>query len=306
MFCLAMDIPSITMYKSLFMKSARILRNEMFRTPLARERTLGLWVDRIGQRLHDSLQPEAFRVLGLYAAIAIERGNGILRTTARGNHEVSAGDTILLFPNEGALYHAQTAWDTRWVVWSGPEASVLGKLSGLEPATPVIRGGAGAVTTAWRRISPLMTSQDFEALLMRKIALLDMIRDLASLHRPLERRPAPPWLAEALTELERRSSTPGSLHALAGRLHVSPAHFRRLFKAHTGTSPKSFQLAQRINKAKELLTAGHPIKNVAATLGFADVFHFMRLFRRMTGQTAGQFSRRLQASSQRLTGQRRI
>lgn len=290
------------MYKTIVMKPTRIFRHELFRTPLARERTLGLWVDRIGQRTGDTLRPGAFRVLGLYAAVGVERGAGILRTPTRGDHKVAAGDAILLFPGEATLYHADNSWDTRWVVWSGPEAAVLEKLGGLDPATPVIRGGAVAVTAAWRRISPVMASQDFESLLLRKIVLLDLIRELSSLNQRRDQSPAPPWLASALRELERGDSAPKPLHALAGRLHVSPAHFRRLFKAHTGASPKAFQLAQRINKAKELLTAGHPIKDVAATLGFADVFHFMRLFRRMTGETAGQFSRRFHTASRRKAG----
>lgn len=289
-----MDISNLIMYKPLIMKPVRISRTELFRTPLERERTLGLWVDRIGQRKGDTFHFDGFRVLGLYAVVGVERGTGILRTASRGTHSVGAGDAILLFPDEGALYHPDVSWDTRWIVWNGPEASVLERLNELTPANPVIRGGAAAVTTAWNRISPVVTLQDPESLLARKIALLEMIRDLAALNRPAAGLQAPTWLAGAMRGLTQTEGSHESLQSLARRLHVSPAHFRRLFKAHTGTSPKAFQLAQRINKAKELLTAGRSIKDVAETLGFADVFHFMRLFRRITGQTAGQFSRRSQ------------
>lgn len=276
-------------------KPARISRTELFRTPLERERALGLWVDRIGQRKGDTLHPGAFRVLGLYAAVGVERGTGILRTVSHGTHTVGAGDAILLFPAEGALYHPDVSWDTRWVVWNGPEASILERWNELAPANPVIRGGAAAVTAAWNRISPVVTLQDPESLLTRKIALLEMIRDLSVLNRPAAGLLAPPWLAGAMRGLAQVEGPTESLQSLARRLHVSPAHFRRLFKAHTGTSPKAFQLAQRINRAKELLTAGRSIKDVAETLEFADVFHFMRLFRRITGQTAGQFARRSNA-----------
>jgi AraC-like DNA-binding protein len=71
---------------------------------------------------------------------------------------------------------------------------------------------------------------------------------------------------------------------------AAPAHFRRQFKARTGTSPKAFQVAQRITRAKESLAAGRSLKETAARLGFGDVFHFTRLFRRVTNQTAGQFA----------------
>lgn len=287
------------MYKTLHMKSTRIFRQEWFRTPMAQEKALGLWVDRIGQRTGDVSRPKAFRMLSLYAAIAVERGTGVFRTPARGDHEVAAGDAMLLFPDEAALYHAHDAWETRWIVWNGPEAATLEKMGNLKPSHPVIRGGAAAVVTAWRRISPAMAQQDFESLLARKIALLDLIRDLSTLTGSPGPDTAPPWLPAAMRILAGEGNTPESLHSLARRLHVSPAHFRRRFADHTGTSPKAFQQAQRINRAKELLAAGRSLKDVAATLGFSDVFHFMRQFRRVTGQTAGQFARKFPMATPR-------
>ena len=59
------------MYKTLIMKPVRIYNEERFRTPLAGEQALGLWVDRVGWRQGDTLRPAEFRVLGQYAAVAI-------------------------------------------------------------------------------------------------------------------------------------------------------------------------------------------------------------------------------------------
>jgi AraC-like DNA-binding protein len=285
-----MDESTGVMYKSLIMKRVRIYNEERFRTPLAAEQALGLWVDRVGWRQEDILRPEEFRVLGQYAAVAIEAGAGVLETVAHGTHTLKEGDVILLTPRVATLYYPRRRWDTRWVVWNGPEAAVLERFSGQGPGVPVIRGAAAAVLRAWRQVDPLMERQDFDAVLGRKSALLDLLRELSAHHRAEGGWGEPPFLATALRALSRSEGPPETVASLARRLHMSPAHFRRQFKANTGSSPKTFQLAQRVTRAKELLADGHSIKVTADTLGFTDVFHFMRLFRRVTGQTAGQFA----------------
>ncbi len=283
-----MDKTCLVMYKSLTMKRGRIYNEERFRTPLAGEQALGLWVDRVGWREGDTLKPSEYRVLGQYAAVAIEAGAGVLETVAHGTHTLKAGDVILLTPRVAALYYPRKQWDTRWVVWNGPEAAVVERFIGLGPDVPVIRGAATAVLRAWRQVDPLMERQDFDAVLGRKSALLDLLRELSAHYRVDGGRGEPPFLATALRELTRSERAPESVASLARRLHMSPAHFRRQFKARTGTSPKAFQMAQRITRAKESLAAGQSIKETADKLGFWDVFHFMRLFRKVTGQTAGQ------------------
>lgn len=277
------------MYKPHRMKKGVVYNEERFRTPLEQERALALWVDRIGWRQSDSSRPLRFRRLGQYAAVAIQTGNGVLEILAQGTYALAKGDVILLSPQATTRYYAEGEWDTRWVVWNGPEASVLERFTGLGPETPLVRGGAAAVLRAWQRLDPLMARQDFEALLSRKLALLDLVRELSVLHRDERGRRPPAYLQAAMEELAAAEGVPEPVQALAQRWHVSPAQFRRQFKAHTGSSPKAFQLAQRVTRAKELLSEGVSIKETAARLGFADVFHFMRLFRRVTGETAGQF-----------------
>lgn len=280
----------MVMHKTIRAKHNRIYKEERFRTPLAQEHALGLWVDRTGWRHADSTKPARLRVLGQYAAVAVESGSGTLETVTQGSHAVNAGDVILLYPREATRYYPQDHWDTRWVVWNGPEASILEQLSDLSGATPVVRGGAAAVAMTWRRLDPIMDRQDFNAIVERKLALLNLIRELSVLRQTGGASGHSPFLTKALRELADPEGHPQSLSAMAGRLHVSPAHFRRLFKSQTGSSPKAFQTAHRITKAKELLARGTSIKETSVALGFNDVFHFMRLFRKVTGQTAGQFT----------------
>lgn len=270
-----------------------VYREERFRTPLEVERSLGLWVDRIGFDRNTSVKPtpDRYRVLGQFAAVAVEKGRGTVGVPDERPIALEAGDAFLIFPSEMEHHGPDRMWSTCWVVWNGPEAAVLHQLGYLAEENSVIRGGASAVRLAWDRLKPLISREDREALLARKTILLEMIRELNTLQRLIAISPAQAAVEGAVQELTRVTPTPISVVDLARRSKLSPAYFRRLFKAHTGTSPKAFQLAQRINRAKLLLSTGQTIRETSETLGFSDVFYFMRVFKKMTRNTPGQYSR---------------
>jgi AraC family transcriptional regulator len=80
------------------------------------------------------------------------------------------------------------------------------------------------------------------------------------------------------------------LDDLACVAHLSPYHFARLFKNSTGLSPHQYVIAQRVERAKELLRNGElPLADVAAVVGFWDQGHFTRHFKRLVGVTPGRF-----------------
>jgi iron complex transport system substrate-binding protein len=79
------------------------------------------------------------------------------------------------------------------------------------------------------------------------------------------------------------------LEDVAGHFYMSASQFRRKFKNYTGRSPVVYLKMLRIAEAKRLLLAGVPIKQVATQVGYADVFYFMRIFKKTTGMTAARF-----------------
>ncbi len=269
-----------------------VFREERFRTPLDEERSLGLWVDRIGFDLNVTLKPnpDRYRILGQFAVVAAEKGRGIVGVPGGRPMAVPAGDAILVFPSEMKHYGPDRMWSTYWVVWNGPEAAILHQLGYLAEDHPVVPGGASAVRLAWNRLKPLMTREDREALLERKLIILEMVRDLYQLRRLPEASPATAAVESAIQKLVQTPHSPIPVADLVRKAGISPAYFRRLFKAHTGTSPKVFHMAQRINRAKELLSTGHTIRETYEKLGFSDVFYFMRVFKKMTGHTPGQYA----------------
>ncbi len=70
-----------------------------------------------------------------------------------------------------------------------------------------------------------------------------------------------------------------SLDRLAQIVNPSPYHLNRIFCAEVGVPPHAYQTQVRIDRAKQLLSKGIPIKQVAADTGFTDQSHLNRHFK---------------------------
>lgn len=83
---------------------------------------------------------------------------------------------------------------------------------------------------------------------------------------------------------------PLSTADLAAQFHLSRSYLHKLFKQHTDYSPHQYQMLQRINQAKSLLSdSNEPITSIAITLGFRETAHFSRCFKEITGFTPSFF-----------------
>lgn len=264
-----------------------VYREQKFRQPSDLERGIGLWVDRVGEETTLAGQPR-LRILGQYAAVFVVEGEGWFESRTIGRVAVSRHTALLLFPDEPARYGPDVEWRTEWVVWNGEDAAHLEKCGYLTPKRPVLPDTLQAVRQAHAELKPIINLEGRDAALRRKIVVLNMVQLLyrALLHN---RRRADGRIEEAARFLSEHAAEPFSLPRAAARAHLSAAQFRRLFTDYTGMGPLRFVTAQRVARAKELLAAGAPIKTAGARAGFRDVFHFMRVFKRTTGVTAGQF-----------------
>jgi AraC-like DNA-binding protein len=81
-----------------------------------------------------------------------------------------------------------------------------------------------------------------------------------------------------------------SIKDMAERAHLSSSHFSVLFKKRFGNSPHQYLLNMRIGHAQELLTSTSlPQEEIASYCGFADLHHFSKTFRMITGMTPGEW-----------------
>ena len=81
-----------------------------------------------------------------------------------------------------------------------------------------------------------------------------------------------------------------SVTAYADQLCVTPNHLSVSIKRETGR-PASDHIRQRIMQEAQRLVAAHdaPLKEIAYQLGFEDVAHFSKLFKRCHGVSFSSF-----------------
>lgn len=101
--------------------------------------------------------------------------------------------------------------------------------------------------------------------------------------RALEARVAPSNY-QAITEEHLHAL----LDELAAEVNLSPSRLRALFKNATGQSFNCYVKHLRLEKAREMLGSTHlRITEIAARLGYEDVSHFIREFKRAFSMTPG-------------------
>lgn len=109
--------------------------------------------------------------------------------------------------------------------------------------------------------------------------------------RPLVPR-LDPRLQRAISHANAQCHTDLTLEDLSKTAAMSPFHFARSFKRATGLPPHQYVTKQRIELAKSLLRdTPLPVTEVANRAGYENVSHFIRLFKRLTGGTPGEFRR---------------
>ena len=99
-------------------------------------------------------------------------------------------------------------------------------------------------------------------------------------------------ILKALRYVDAHLDTVLSLSVVARAAGMSKYHFCRRFKACTGLHFREHLLRQRIAKAKELLkTTGRSITDIFPEVGFKDMTHFGRVFKKLEGQLPSEFRR---------------
>ena len=76
--------------------------------------------------------------------------------------------------------------------------------------------------------------------------------------------------------------------------HFNPSYLNRIFKENTGDTLHNFLVRYRISLAMELLhTTILPVNEIATTVGFSDIPHFIKSFKKATGKTPGDYRNKI-------------
>lgn len=77
---------------------------------------------------------------------------------------------------------------------------------------------------------------------------------------------------------------------LSGMSNISLKYFETLFKQKFKMTPKEYVIMLKIERAKGLLlNEKHSVGEIAAQLGYCDIYHFCKTFKNQTGCTPSEF-----------------
>ena len=100
-------------------------------------------------------------------------------------------------------------------------------------------------------------------------------------------------LTRVQDKIEANLDTVLSLATLAEESGYSRAHFLRMFRAATGSTPHQYVLSLRLSRAQDSLRKKDArIIDVAVSCGFSSQSHMTSVFRQRLEITPGEFRRR--------------
>ena len=195
------------------------------------------------------------------------------------------------------FYLPRSALDSIAEQSNAPRVGELSAQLGVGHDDPVIRHIGGGLLQALRR--PDETNQLFiDYMMLAFTAHAAQTYGGLRTIRALARGGLAPW--QVKRACERLDSDLGgtlSLQQIAAEFGLSVSHFSRAFRVSTGVPPHQWLLRQRVNAAKQLMTARDlSLSEIAISAGFANQSHFTRVFSAQVGTSPAAWRRETQGT----------
>ena len=120
--------------------------------------------------------------------------------------------------------------------------------------------------------------------------VFQLIRDLNCESTANKAGKGNPYISAAIEFMEKYYGTNISIYDICSLLYLSPCHFKRVFKEHTGQTPYQYLMGMRIEKSKEFLrNSQHSVEEVARLCGFVNPGHFATVFKRHVNMSPTEY-----------------
>lgn len=218
-------------------------------------------------------------------------GHLALLLTHEGSAESQSGDIRfthrprrLIAVAEGVRYEERmpdgALWHLSYLLLRGPWCDELNRALRERPGSVlVIDNAVPALRVPLCETVELALTQPTAWVWQAQARLSALIGELLTLAAEAEM----PLTARVGHLIDGDPTRPWLLPEIARHLDLSVASLVRHFKAEAGESPTAWMRRQRIAHAQRLLTHGLDVAETAERLGFANPYHFSRVFKSVVG-----------------------
>ncbi len=127
-----------------------------------------------------------------------------------------------------------------------------------------------------------------------KLIIINIVRLSEAQDNPKERK-GYDVVRRVIQYVENNYKTVLTNDDIGDYFHFNSSYLNRIFKQHTGETLHGFLVRYRMNLAMELLhTSSLSVNEIVNQVGFSDVPHFIRSFRKATGKTPAKYRAEIQ------------
>ncbi len=246
-----------------------------------------------GEREHGQSPPlKELRVLREFVMVYLFEGKGTYRDANQSSFELSAGSCLIIPPGTPHLYSPcnPAQWSELFFVFSGAVFNTWHSYGLLPQKTQCLT--LRPVDYWLPKFRNALSFDDMGSDALDRCCRLQTL--LSSIKSWMEKKRQPEedlaWREKAERLIEANIKNNVALAETAAQLRVSYDHFRKRYKAISGSSPSAYRTQVQISQASQLLLQTRlPVSEIAEQLGFCDLFHFSKRFKQMTGFSPKQF-----------------
>lgn len=211
------------------------------------------------------------------------------------------GDLFLIRPGESTFYLADGSdpWIYCWLSFGGPEVDQIMEQSPFKENQYTLTSNKSERYLALI-LECLSYNQETRTDELKLTALVyrflaELLADGGSPQKA-ERQKYSPIAIEAIKYIEKNYEQSLIVGDVAKELAVDRSHLSRIFHEHVGMPIKQYILAVQINRAAYLLSmTNESIELIAEKVGFKSLVVFSRSFKKLTGETASAYRKRMNA-----------
>lgn len=231
-------------------------------------------------------------IIGYYSCFFILKGSGRYITKEGNVIPMQAGDLVQRFPE--CMHTTEIEPDGDWIEFyisiGYPVYEYLMDLGVLKTGKPVLK--TQLKDDIFHDFTTLLHNMKGTTDRMLPDMLMKAQAVILHLHRSVEGEQTEQYggiINKACQLIRSSNDIHYNMKETSKTLDMGYENFRKVFKETMGISPGRYHLKQLMKQAKMMLISGIPIKQVALSLGYGDVYSFTKQFIKSEGISPGRY-----------------